>query len=507
MHKDSPYYELADLKGKLVSVPFGSAAHGMMLKAMQDRGWPPDFWNLVSQCPEVGTTNLQEKRIDAHGDFVPFAELLPYRGFARKIFDGAETKVPTFHGVVVRKDFAEKYPEIVVAYIKALMEANDWVRKNPKPAAEKIEEWTKIEKEVVYIFLGPGGIHTLDPTIKPRWVDTIGANYGVLQKLNRVKPFNINAWVNETYVRQAFKELELDYDEQQALVRHLRHHGQGPGLQGAGRRTRRKPARSGSQGGDIVPFSSPACTLPGVNKYERRRQEARRRLPVRPGARHQAVRRQGLLRDRRQDPKKPEIVPFLLKKDAEAHAAKIGGKLATYAEALGAVSVGQEPDGTMEALKIVAVPMVETAPASRRRGAAGSCRGTCRIAPVTARSAAPALEPRRTAARSARGCWRGHARAAHTLLLGCVSIGGAAPVLVSRHAIQARLLHPLQQHPDAGRGAQKLVAGQPSTKFLTNIGISVRRILIGFGDRDAARRAAGPAHRPLPARCATCFCR
>ena len=94
VHKDSPYYELADLKGKLVSVPFGSAAHGMMLQAMQDRGWKDDFWNLVSQSPEVGTTNLQEKKIDAHGDFVPFAELLPYRGFARKIFDGAETKVP-----------------------------------------------------------------------------------------------------------------------------------------------------------------------------------------------------------------------------------------------------------------------------------------------------------------------------------------------------------------------------------------------------------------------------
>jgi sulfonate transport system substrate-binding protein len=64
------------------------------------------FWNLVSQSPEVGSTNLQEKRIDAHGDFVPFAELLPFRGFARKIFDCAETKSPTFHGVVVRKDFA-----------------------------------------------------------------------------------------------------------------------------------------------------------------------------------------------------------------------------------------------------------------------------------------------------------------------------------------------------------------------------------------------------------------
>ena len=108
VHKDSPYYDLADLKGKNVSVPFGSAAHGMMQRALEQKGLPPDFWNLVSQSPEIGSTNLQEKRIDAHADFVPFAELLPFRGFARKIYDGAETKTPTFHGVVVRKDFARK---------------------------------------------------------------------------------------------------------------------------------------------------------------------------------------------------------------------------------------------------------------------------------------------------------------------------------------------------------------------------------------------------------------
>src|SRR6185369_8647935 len=160
VHKDSPYYQLADLKGKTVSVPFGSAAHGMVLQALQARGLSADtFFNLVSQSPEVGTTNLQEKKIDAHADFVPFADLLPYRGFARKIFDGVETKVPTFHGVVVRKDFAAEYPEVVVAYIKALIEADAWVRANPVLAATKVEEWTHIEKEVAYLYLGPGGIH------------------------------------------------------------------------------------------------------------------------------------------------------------------------------------------------------------------------------------------------------------------------------------------------------------------------------------------------------------
>src|SRR5580692_9483954 len=139
VHKDSPYYDLSDLKGKVVSVPFGSAAHGMVLKALQDRGWPADYFQLVSQTPEVGSTNLQEKKIDAHADFVPFAELLPFRGFARKIFDGVETGLPTWHGVVVRTDFAEKYPEVVVAYVKAVIAANQWLRADPKAAAEKIQ--------------------------------------------------------------------------------------------------------------------------------------------------------------------------------------------------------------------------------------------------------------------------------------------------------------------------------------------------------------------------------
>src|SRR5882762_4295831 len=37
VHKDSPYFQLSDLKGKVVSVPFGSAAHGMMLDRKSTR--------------------------------------------------------------------------------------------------------------------------------------------------------------------------------------------------------------------------------------------------------------------------------------------------------------------------------------------------------------------------------------------------------------------------------------------------------------------------------------
>jgi NitT/TauT family transport system substrate-binding protein len=39
------------------------------------------------------------------------------------------------------------------------------------------------------------------------------------------------------------------------------------------------------------------------------------------------------------DPKKREVVPFMLKHDAETYASKNGGKLATYSEALGTIDV------------------------------------------------------------------------------------------------------------------------------------------------------------------------
>lgn len=333
VHKDSPYYELADLKGKAVSVPFGSAAHGMLLQAMQMRGWPESFWNLASQSPEVGTTNLQEKKIDGHANFVPFADLLPYRGFARKIFDGAETRVPTFHGVVVRKDFADKYPEAVVAYIKALLEANQWLRSNPAAAVAKIEEWTRIEKEVAYLYLGPGGIHTLDPTIKPRWLDTIKTGHEVLTRLNRVKPLDINAWVNETYVRQAFAEAKLDYDAQKQTLGNYDIGGTDPLC----KQPIARPKEAGEvwvEGAAITAHASALCTLAAIQRHQVAGKKVRVAYVYDKTLGIKVFADKAFYAVSTADPKKPVIVPFLLKKDAQAHAASIGGRMASYADVL-----------------------------------------------------------------------------------------------------------------------------------------------------------------------------
>ena len=336
VHKDSPYFQLSDLKGKVVSVPFGSAAHGMLLKAIQDRGWPTDYMQLVNQSPEVGSTNLQEQKIDAHADFVPFAELLPFRGFARKIFDGAETNLPTWHGVVVRTDFAQQYPEVVVAYIKAIIAANKWVRSNPQMAAEKIEQWTGINKEVVYIFLGPGGDMTLDPTIKPQLIAAAEQDVKVLQSLGRMQDFDVKAWADDSYIRKAYAELGLDYDAEIKKTDNYEVAGDDQFC----KKPITEPRKAGEvwvDGEGIKPFSSAACALGAYADFvaKGKKVDVAYVFDTTRGIKlfaDQAFYATGSGKD--------AIAPFLLKKDAESFASQNGGKVLSFGEALKVASSG-----------------------------------------------------------------------------------------------------------------------------------------------------------------------
>lgn len=205
---------LSELKGKKISVPFGSTAHAMLIRALQDLKWDPGKdVEIVTQTPEIAGSALRAGQIDAHADFVPFGELFPFRGFARKIYDGSSTGVTTTHGVQVRSDYAEKYPEVVVAYLKATLEADKLYREDPEGLSEKLAKWTGVEAEVYYAFHGPEGIQTRDYTLKPEYVNAIRNAQESLKVLKKVsEPLDIDRYVDDRFIRQAAKEYGYDYD-------------------------------------------------------------------------------------------------------------------------------------------------------------------------------------------------------------------------------------------------------------------------------------------------------
>lgn len=210
----SPIQSIAELKGKTISVPFASTSHGMLLRAVKAEGWDAqNDVNIITQAPEVAGPALQANRIEAHADFVPFAELFPWRGIARKIYDGSQAKTPTFHGALVDADYAEKYPEIVVAYLRASIEADQLIAKEPEKYSELIAKVTGVDAEVDYLFHGPLGLQTRDLTWKPEYRQAVATAIDTLKYLKKTdRSLDVNSFVDDRYIKAAFKASGLDYD-------------------------------------------------------------------------------------------------------------------------------------------------------------------------------------------------------------------------------------------------------------------------------------------------------
>jgi NitT/TauT family transport system substrate-binding protein len=314
----SSYYKLEDLKGRSISTPVGSASWGMLVKALQDKKMPLSSIELKNQAPAVGAANIAASKIDAHSDFCPWSEIMEYRGTGRKIYDGSETGVPYLHGVVVREDFAEKYPEIVVAFVKAVYDAGKWIEEDPKRATDMMEKWTGVEKEVLYLYFSTGGHLTLDPTIKQKWVDTLKFDHGVLASEKLASALDFDQWITEKYVRQAYAEMKLDYEaEKTKLVDTL--------VTNAGRPLEIWHARDG-----IIQYPTLKAFLKAVAEFQA--------TGAKLNATYVYDKETGLKLFGKtafyvQTPD-GEFAPFLRKGEAEVFAAKAKGKVVTFDEAV-----------------------------------------------------------------------------------------------------------------------------------------------------------------------------
>lgn len=213
----SDVYSLEQLAGKSISTPVGSAAWGMTLKVLRDNDLM-DKVEIKNQSPPVGVNNIAQGKIDAHSDFCPWSEVMEFRGTGRKVYDGSEAGIPTFHGTVVSTDFAEKYPEIVSAYVDATLEAQDWIKADPVEAATKVSEWTGVEKEVLYLYFSKGGISTFEASIKPQWVDALKYDHNLLVNEKNVPPLTFDKWIDPSYVKAAYSARGVNYDELAASV-------------------------------------------------------------------------------------------------------------------------------------------------------------------------------------------------------------------------------------------------------------------------------------------------
>jgi NitT/TauT family transport system substrate-binding protein len=165
-----------DLKGKRVGYQLGTDGHLFMIRYLEKNKLAPG--DVVSQnVPAEGLVAAF-----ARGDLDAVAVWEPVAGKARAALAGARVLadkgvVPIYNPVSMRKDFAEGQPETARKLLKALVAANDFIKRNPDRAAEHTAAIGKMDVAEVKSLMAT---YTYDMTINPAFYEAMDAVAGFL---------------------------------------------------------------------------------------------------------------------------------------------------------------------------------------------------------------------------------------------------------------------------------------------------------------------------------------
>lgn len=135
-----------ELKGKKIATPFVSTAHYSLLTALKHWGIDAAEVNLLNLRPQEIAAAWERGDIDGAYIWDPVLNQIKTTG-GTVLADSADVAGwggPTFDAWIVRKEFAEKHPEIVTAFVKVTGQATDAYLADPEAWGPDSEQAKKI---------------------------------------------------------------------------------------------------------------------------------------------------------------------------------------------------------------------------------------------------------------------------------------------------------------------------------------------------------------------------
>lgn len=133
--------DLKTLKGKKIAASFGTINHLYVLGLLEKAGLTPADVTLVNTPPPDMTVALLAKGIDAFAcwDPVPIVALRDVPGAVEIIRGGDVISYVGFN--VALRPWVEKNGATIEKFLAAVSEADQWMRANPKAAAQVATRW------------------------------------------------------------------------------------------------------------------------------------------------------------------------------------------------------------------------------------------------------------------------------------------------------------------------------------------------------------------------------
>ncbi len=135
VHDHSPIRSLVELKGKRVAVTKGAGSHYLLLSALKSVGLTiKDIDVRYLEAPD-GLAAFDGGDVDAWSTWDPFLAAEQRKNNVRIIADGTGLlEYNRFYTATTA--FAQAHPDILQIVFTALRETGQWVKANPRPAAE-----------------------------------------------------------------------------------------------------------------------------------------------------------------------------------------------------------------------------------------------------------------------------------------------------------------------------------------------------------------------------------
>jgi len=208
----SQLHSIEELKGRTIAVPFGSAAHGMVLRSLHN-------CQLLESVTLASIDNLSTRCLaqaqasaDGYAYFAPFHEIARHKGHYRRLLQESLDGLPTFHGVVIRDDFADQYPEVAIAYLKALLAAQYWYTTRPI-APTLVSRWVNMDTAIVTKTLRSSEDSHADVVYHPETklrTDWLQAHIHHLSQIvgqEHLGRINLDRWIQPEFLEKAVATL------------------------------------------------------------------------------------------------------------------------------------------------------------------------------------------------------------------------------------------------------------------------------------------------------------
>ncbi|MEO6270476.1 MAG: ABC transporter substrate-binding protein [Lautropia sp.] len=186
VRKDAGIDDVKGLKGKTVGLPFNTSVHFAFLSALKRAGLAASDVRLLNLKPDSIVATWDRKDIDATFIWYPIlGEVVQKNG---KIIltsgDLADQGILVFDGIVVRNEFKQKSPDLVLAYLKEYDRLCTLYRDRPQEVIQTLSPYLNLAPEKTKAYVD--SFHSLTPKemASDKWMGMPGAkDTGVLKTL------------------------------------------------------------------------------------------------------------------------------------------------------------------------------------------------------------------------------------------------------------------------------------------------------------------------------------